>query len=80
MISETLNNQVDRCVLKYLLGTDHPKAYFQLKFSANKNLNNDLAIFKTLWDMGVSLSLNDIREHFGLNPPCNSNDTLKQSF
>jgi phage gp29-like protein len=77
MISDTLNNQVDRYVLKYLVGTEQPKAYFQLKFSPNKNLNNDLAIFKTLWDMGVALSLNDIREHFGLNPPCNASDTLQ---
>lgn len=78
MISDTLNAQVDRCVLKYLEGTEHPKAYFQLKAAPNKNLNNDLNIVKTLWDMGIELSLNDIREHFGINPPCNSEDSLKK--
>ncbi len=76
MISDTLHEQIDRCVLKYLLGVEHPKAYFQLKTSPNKNLNNDLNIIKTLWEMGVPLSLNDIREHFGINPPSNKEDTV----
>ena len=79
MISDTLHEQIDRCVLKYLEGTEHPKAYFQLKTSPNKNLNNDLNIIKTLWDMGVELSLNDVREHFGINPPANHEDLLKKS-
>lgn len=78
MISDTLHEQIDRCVLKYLEGTEHPKAYFQLKTSPNKNLNNDLNIIKTLWDMGVELSLNDVREHFGINPPANHEDLLKK--
>ncbi len=79
MISDTLHEQIDRCVLKYLEGTEYPKAYFQLKASPNKNLNNDLNIIKTLWDMGVELSLNDVREHFGINPPANHEDLLKKS-
>ena len=78
MISDTLHEQVDRYVLRYLDGTEHPKAYFQLKTSPNKNLNNDLNIIKTLWDMGVPLSLNDIREHFGINPPNNDEDCVKK--
>ncbi len=78
MISDTLNAQVDRCVLKYLDGTEHPKAYFQLKTAPNKNLNNDLNIVKTLWEMGIQLSINDIREHFGINPPYNEKDTLRK--
>ena len=78
MISDTLHEQVDRCVLKYLVGTERPKAYFQLKTSPNKNLNNDLNIIKTLWDMGVQLSLNDIREHFGINPPNNKEDIVQK--
>lgn len=78
MISDTLHEQVDRCVLRYLAGTEHPKAYFQLKASPNKNLNNDLNIIKTLWDMGVQLSLNDIREHFGINPPTNPEDCIQK--
>ena len=78
MISDTLNDQVDRIVLKHLAQTEFPKAYFHLKPSPNKNLNNDLAILKTLYDMGVSLSLNDIREHFGINPPTDKNDTVQK--
>ena len=78
MISDTLNAQVDRCVLKYLDGTEYPKAYFQLKAAPNKNLNNDLNIIRTLWDMGIGLSINDIREHFGINPPSNGKDTLQK--
>lgn len=78
MISDTLHEQIDRCVLKYLVGTEYPKAYFQLKTSPNKNLNNDLNIIKTLWDMGVQLSLNDIREHFGINPPNNKEDIVQK--
>ncbi|MCQ2956224.1 MAG: DUF935 domain-containing protein [Opitutales bacterium] len=77
-ISETLNEQVDREVLLRLEGIKQPKAYFRLKSSSNKNLNNDLAIIKTLYDMGVSLSVNDIREHFGINPPLDVKDTLQK--
>jgi phage gp29-like protein len=77
-ISETLNEQVDREVLSRLEGIKQPKAYFRLKSSSNKNLNNDLAIIKTLYDMGVSLSVNDIREHFGINPPLDIKDTLQK--
>ena len=78
MISDTLHEQIDRCVLKYLEGAERPKAYFQLKTSPNKNLNNDLNIMKTLWEMGVPLSLNDIREHFGMNPPENKADFIQK--
>ena len=78
MISDTLNEQVDRAVLKHLAQTEFPKAYFHLKPSPNKNLNNDLAILKTLYDMGISLSLNDIREHFGINPPTDKNDIVQK--
>ena len=78
MISDTLNEQVDRAVLRHLEKIEFPKAYFHLKPSPNKNLNNDLAILKTLWDMGVQLSLNDIREHFGINPPTDKNDTVQK--
>ena len=76
LISDTLHSQVDRYVLQHLCGTEHPKAYFYLKCSLNKNLNNDLALYKTLWEMGVPLSLNDLREHFGLPLPTNGQDCL----
>ena len=76
LISDTLHSQVDRYVLQHLCGTEHPKAYFHLKCSLNKNLNNDLALYKALWEMGVPLSLNDLREHFGLPFPANGQDCL----
>ena len=78
MISDTFNEQVDRYVLQTLTGTNFPKAYVKLKPSLNKNLNNDLAILRTLWEMGVPMSINDIREHFGINPPENKNDTIQR--
>ncbi len=76
MISDTLHEQVDKFVLKYLFGTTSPKAYFHLRPSSNKNLKNDLEIFRTLWTMGVPLSLNDLREHFGLSAPQSTDDHL----
>ena len=76
MISETLHNQLDRKVLRHLLGSTQPKAYFQLKYSAN--LSHELSLWKTLWEMGIELSINDIREHFGINPPANASDCLKK--
>jgi phage gp29-like protein len=76
MISDTLHEQVDRHILKYLFGTTSPQAYFHLKPSSNKNLKNDLSVFKTLWEMGVPIGLNDLREHFGLNAPVSAEDEI----
>lgn len=76
MLSDTLHEQVDRFVLRYLFGTEQPKAYIRLKPSCNKNLSNDLSVFKTLWEMGLPLSGNDLREHFGLSTPTSKEDTL----
>lgn len=76
MISDTLNEQVDRYVLKSLIGTDFPKAYFKLKPSFNRNLTNDLAIYRTFLELKIPVSKNDMYEHFGINPPENESDTI----
>ncbi len=76
LISDTLQHQVDKFVIKYLFDSDFPKACFQLKTSPRKHVTDDIAVFRQLWEMGVPLSLNDLRQHFGVSTPHDSEGLL----
>jgi phage gp29-like protein len=69
MISETLNEQVDRRVLRYLFGDVQQKAYIRLITPTSSNGKDEVAIYRTLHEMGVPLAIEDIREKFGLPTP-----------
>ncbi|MDR1366450.1 MAG: DUF935 domain-containing protein [Puniceicoccales bacterium] len=69
MISETLNEQVDRRVLRYLFGDAQQKAYIRLITPALNNGKDEITIYRILHEMGVPLAIEDIREKFGLPTP-----------
>jgi phage gp29-like protein len=76
MISETLNEQVDRLVIRYLFGDVYPKAYVRLITATSNNGKDEIAIYRTLYEMGVPLAVEDIREKFGLPTPNSSENIL----
>ncbi len=69
IISETLNTQVDRVVIKYLFGTEHVKACIQLKLSGETEVMQDLRIVRQLWEMGTPMPLRYLYERFRVPPP-----------
>lgn len=69
MISETLNEQIDRLVLRYLFGDVQQKAYIRLITPTSVNAKDEIAVYRTLYEMGVPLATEDIREKFGLPTP-----------
>ena len=69
MISETLNEQVDRYVINYLFGDVPVKAYIRLISNKTVYTKETIDMYKTLYDMGMPLSVEDLREKFGLTTP-----------
>ena len=76
MISETLNSQVDKYVLRYLFGQVPVKAYIKFIPNVRHNVTEELALYRELYSMGVPLSINDIRERFNLATPSNDETLL----
>ncbi|MDR2201120.1 MAG: DUF935 domain-containing protein [Puniceicoccales bacterium] len=76
MISETLNEQVDRCVIRYLFGNVTPKAYIRLITARSANGKDEISIYRTLYEMGIPLAIEDIREKFGLPTPGSEENVL----
>lgn len=68
-LSETLNAQVDRFVLRYLFNTEEPKAYVRLKMRDRRDRTADLALCERLFHMGLPLAEADVRERFGIPTP-----------
>lgn len=69
LISETLNSQIDRFVLKHLFNVDHGKAYIRIQPSSTHKINQDLQLYRQLWEMGVPLPINHLQERFGIPLP-----------
>jgi phage gp29-like protein len=69
MISETLNNQVDKFVIRYLFGDVPTKAYIKLVPNTRRNVTEELNLYRELYKMGVPISIGDIREKFNLATP-----------
>lgn len=69
LISETLNAQVDKFVIKYLFKTDHPKAYIRLQSHNPVAFDTELHRYQALLQMGIPIPLTHLQEHFGLPKP-----------
>lgn len=78
LISETLNSQVDRHVIKHLFNLDHGKAYIQIQPSRSHQTLQNLHLYRQLWEMGLSLPLNHIYERFGIPHPQVDDFVLKK--
>jgi phage gp29-like protein len=68
-ISGTLNQQVDTHVLRYLFGKEPIKAYIKLIPKTRRNLQEELRIYRELYDMGITFSAEKVRENFGIPIP-----------
>lgn len=64
MLSEALNEYVDRWALWYHLGATKPLAYIQIKSSAKKDVKSDLETDRALYEMGFPLDLQNMSERY----------------
>ena len=76
MISETLNAQIDRYVIRYTTGDDVPLAYVSIAPSDRPNVDQDIKIDNHLTGLGVELSQNDALARYGRSAydPANESD------
>lgn len=79
MISETLNAQVDKFVIKHLFGDEQVKAYIRLIPNIRKNVKDEISLYRDLYDLGVPLSLSDVRERFSLPMPVEDDILLRKN-
>lgn len=65
LISDTLNLQIDRWVLRYTLDSEEPKAYFRLNTPAADHTQRDIQIDSFLRESGFPLSPETLSERYG---------------
>jgi phage gp29-like protein len=68
-ISETLNEYVDKAVIRMMHGTDRPLAYLSLTPPARQDVKQDLEVDRFLLDAGAPLALDDVLERYGRPMP-----------
>ncbi len=78
MISETLNKNVDRFVLRHLFGVEHGKAFVKVKTTSPQDIMQDLKIYKELWEMGAPVPLNHLFDRFGIPIPTKGENILQK--
>jgi len=64
-ISDTLNEQVDRFVILYTTGDTTPKAWIRIKTGIREDVQGDLAVDKTLGELGWGQSAEDLEKRYG---------------
>lgn len=69
IISETLNTQIDRAVLRYHFGDAEPLAYFRLQPPVRQDVKSDIEVDKHLLSIGGELDAADTYERFGREMP-----------
>jgi phage gp29-like protein len=79
LISETLNFQVDRILIKQLFQSPHPKAYFHLLPQNHSSKLYELEVCQKLHALGFPLSQSDLSERFGFAPSQKPSQTLPPS-
>ncbi|MDR1414080.1 MAG: DUF935 domain-containing protein [Puniceicoccales bacterium] len=76
MISETLNAQVDKFVIRHLFGDVPIKSYIKLMPSVRKDFEGELHMLNELRKMGMPISLSETRERFNLSTPIDGEPLL----
>ena len=69
LISDTLQQYVDRWVIKYRTGLDKPLAYFRLLPTRKVDTDRELKVDEMLIRSGVGIGKNDLRERYGRAQP-----------
>lgn len=78
LISETLNEQIDRPALRHLFGTEEPLAYIKIKPKARPNIGQERETDAFLIGAGVPISVEDLAERYGRTVAAQG-DTLARS-
>ena len=78
LITETLNSQVDKFVIKYLFGDVPVKAYFRLVPKIRHDVDTELKLYSELHRIGIPLSISDMRERFGVPSPSSVDDVISK--
>jgi len=76
LISETLNEQVDRYVIYYQLGDTEPLAYIKVNKGNRQDVKQDIEVDKFLHEAGVPLALTDLYERYGRSRPDKKEDLV----
>jgi phage gp29-like protein len=78
-IGEILQTSVIRQVIEYHFGRGtRPMAYVQIRTRDRKDTRLDLEMFKILAEIGVPISVDSVRERFGLAAPRPDEELLKR--
>lgn len=64
-LTDILNEQVDKFVIKYMFGTAAPKAWVKVKCGVREDTEADLKIDKQLDEMGYETPLEDLQRRYG---------------
>ena len=78
LITETLNSQVDKFVIKYLFGDVPVKAYFRLVPKIRHDVDTELKLYSELHRIGIPLSISDMRERCGVPSPSSVDDVISK--
>lgn len=78
LISETLNSQIDRQIIKHLFNIDRGKAYIQIQPSKTHQTLQNIQLYRQLWEMGLSFPLNHLYERFGIPQPQVNDNLIKK--
>lgn len=79
LISETLNTQLSRLVIKYLFGSE-PKAYIEIKPTPRDDLTMEMRVDQHLHKLGVPLAKADLAERYGRTMPEEGEELAGQSM
>ena len=75
-LSESLHEQVDRYVIRYMTGDDKPLAYIWIEPVSKPNIDNEIKVDTHLMNCGVKLSKRDMLQRYGRTEadPADPND------
>lgn len=78
LLTDTLQEFVDRVVIRYLFGTDRPLAYFELQTPVKSDTTLELAVDKFLVDVGVPRGKRELAERYN-RPEIEAGDVPAQA-
>jgi phage gp29-like protein len=78
LVSETLQTQLDRLVIRMVHGDESPAAYVVVNPPSNKDLVKDLAVDEGLLRLGVTQDPDDLAERYGREVGQVKAETLKE--
>ena len=64
-LSESLHEQVDRYVIRYMTGDDEPLAYIWIEPVSKPNLDTEMKVDQHLMQSGIKLSKRDMLQRYG---------------